>query len=412
MNTHATPILLLADGTVVILPADGEAGQVLSTNADGTFAWVDLPAGGGATDHAELDNLDYANSGHTGFAQTVGSNSFDGAQQIFSPDDGSAALTLSMAEFDTGLALDVRRNGTQVAKLDHYGSLTTGSYRTTSGGTISHSSAIGWSLNGSLNLPETSSVKAAELKASSAITYDSKSLLLRAGDGLGSASGVHGGDLRLRVGGGVNGGNKGKVLFQSSDGLVNFGVLDSSGNLDLLESGTNRSVKISPGNGAIDSANATLNLNRFTDRPVGIGTSGGAKIRAGRNASNPFTSPYFEVGDSANIPQFNIEFTPGTQTEPVFAVSADGEPLGGRISFWPEGRANFASYVAIGQSGPPSPANGTAVWWTASGSGTKDSVAYAAGDVLVTSVNSSGASNTKKWLAHTGVNGQQGGGSL
>src|SRR4051794_23292312 len=47
--------------------ADGSSGQVLRTNGSGTLTWVAQPAAG-VTSHPSLTSLDFASSGHTGFA--------------------------------------------------------------------------------------------------------------------------------------------------------------------------------------------------------------------------------------------------------------------------------------------------------------------------------------------------------
>lgn len=60
----------------------------------------------------------------------------------------------------------------------------------------------------------------------------------------------------------------------------------------------------------------------------------------------------------------------------------------------PQAEIVSASYVVNEATTEPSPANSTSVTWLASGSGTKDGVAYDEGDVLITSVDSSGTSKT------------------
>ncbi len=52
------------------VPTGGTAGQVLAKQSENDYdtKWVDQSGGGGTTNHASLENLDYESSGHKGFA--------------------------------------------------------------------------------------------------------------------------------------------------------------------------------------------------------------------------------------------------------------------------------------------------------------------------------------------------------
>lgn len=200
--------------------------------------------------------------------------------------------------------------------------------------------------------------------------------------------------------------SSGHTGFAGTDVANTFG--DSQivqGRIDAVHVATGREIRIDPANGAIDSINAALHFNRFATKAVAVGVSGGAKIRGGRLASNVNSTPYAEFGDSANVPQHNVLFDPATQTQPVVTVSPATGSTGGTYSLDKDGNAKFAGRVTFGQSGQPSPANGFGTSWIANGTGTKDGVSYAEGDVLITSVDQNGASNTVKLLTHSGTQG-------
>lgn len=58
------------------VPAGGTTNQVLAKNSNTNYdtKWVDVSGGPGTTNHADLTNLDYASSGHTGFEPAKGAD--------------------------------------------------------------------------------------------------------------------------------------------------------------------------------------------------------------------------------------------------------------------------------------------------------------------------------------------------
>lgn len=87
---------------------------------------------------------------------------------------------------------------------------------------------------------------------------------------------------------------------------------------------------------------------------------------------------------------------PGYETDTGKLKVGDGQTAWSSLSY-------FAGSGVMVAGGAPSPADSTAVMWTASGSGTKDGQAYAEADVLVTSVDSSGTSKTVLILDHSAL---------
>lgn len=90
-----------------LLDSDADGYVLRWNNAAGKFEAAP-PSGGGTTDHAALSNLDYANSGHTGFAGTGIANIFTRGQSIAAAIadliDGGYLLSerLSNGDFATG----------------------------------------------------------------------------------------------------------------------------------------------------------------------------------------------------------------------------------------------------------------------------------------------------------------------
>lgn len=192
----------------------------------------------------------------------------------------------------------------------------------------------------------------------------------------------------------------------------NSGVLGASSNLKFVSGDLQVSNTITiTGNGSkshdffndYGTVNGTYTIARFTRFSSGTGNAGFFARYAVVGGAPAYTELYAPGAIDFAISTFNGGLVQNiyidASTERVgIGTTTPSEKLevNGNVK-----ATKFKGELILSQTTAPSPSNGTAVQWTASGSGTKDGTAYEEGDVLITSVNSAGTSKTLLVLDHS-----------
>lgn len=352
-------------GLLAIPPQGGHGGKVLGT--DGTsLSWV-TGGGGGTSDHADLTNLGYAASGHTGFAGLDVENTFTETQyvqELYIEEDleisgastfhGTVLLNTVGPQTSTNVALkDAANTFTPAQTISTTNAqplqLTRSNDGTVLGVTIGATSVFTMAVaSGFITLGAQSTnpliIRTANATASGSMTVQtgngssgaSGTFALTTGTGststgaltigTGNSAGGASGNITLTAGQST-GGAAGRLIFVGGNSTSHAGGRATISGGNAGGSGlSGGNVELVGGTGTGTGGNISL--------AAGTGTAVGGNVTlvpgSGAGDSTHGSSVVLAVSDTQTVPVLELR---ATTLDPLYTFDRKGRPVGGAVSF-------------------------------------------------------------------------------